>query len=142
MNQAYKLLKLNTGDDIVCKTEENLSLKDKDSIFVQDPMILNQIRVPYGSGIMESYTLSPWLALSDDEFYEIPVHYIILAANVKETLKDNYIKYVQDRKEAELHESMTADDLEVEESENQIEKEDNHENLRNTISRRRGKLVH
>jgi hypothetical protein len=37
---------------------------------------------------------------------------------------------------------MTADDLEVEESENQIEKEDNHENLRNTISRRRGKLVH
>ena len=29
MNQSYKLLKLNTGDDIVCKTEENLSLKDK-----------------------------------------------------------------------------------------------------------------
>jgi hypothetical protein len=77
-----------------------------------------------------------------NEFYEIPVQYIILAANVKETLKDNYIKYVQDRKEAELHETMTADDLEVEESENQIEKEDNHENLRNTISRRRGKLVH
>jgi hypothetical protein len=142
MNQTYKLLKLNNGEDIVCKTEENLSLKDKQSIFIQDPMVLNQVRTPFGIGVMESYTLSPWIALAEDEFYEIPVQYIILAANVKETLKDNYIKYVQDRKEAELHETMTADDLEVEESENQIEKEDNHENLRNTISRRRGKLVH
>ena len=142
MNQTYKLLKLNNGEDIVCKTEENLSLKDKETIFIQDPMVLNQLRTPFGAGVVESYTLSPWLALAEDEFYEIPVNYIILAANVKETLKDNYIKYVQERKEAELNERMTAEDLEVEESDNQIEKEDNHENLRNTISRRRGRLVH
>ena len=142
MNQSYKLLKLNSGEDIVCKTEENLSLKDKETIFIQDPMVLNQLRTPFGAGVVESYTLSPWLALAEDEFYEIPVHYIILAANVKETLKDNYIKYVQERKEAELNERMTAEDLEVEESDNQIEKEDNNENLRNTISRRRGRLVH
>ena len=142
MNQSYKLLKLNSGEDIVCKTEENLSLKDKETIFIQDPMVLNQIRTPFGPGVVESYTLSPWLALAEDEFYEIPVNYIILAANVKETLKDNYIKYVQDRKEAELNEKMTAEDLEVEESDNQIENEDNHENLRHTISRRRGRLVH
>ena len=142
MNQAYKLLKLNTGDDIVCKTEENLSLRDKDTIFIQDPMVLNQIRTPFGTGVVESYTLSPWLALAEDEFYEIPVNYIILAANVKDTLKDNYIKYVQDRKEAELNERMTAEDLEVEESDNQIEKEDNHENSSNTPRTRRGRFVH
>lgn len=142
MNYSYKLLKLNSGEDIVCKTEETLSLKDKQSIIIQDPMVLNQLRTPYGAGIVESYTLSPWLALSDDEFYEIPVQYIILAANVKETLKENYIKYVQDRKEAELLESVSTDDLEVEESDNQIEKEDKHENLSNTPSRRRGRLVH
>ena len=142
MNQTYKLLKLNSGEDIVCKTEENLSLTDKQSIFIQDPMVLNQVRTQFGAGVMESYTLSPWLALSDDEFYEIPVHYIILAANVKETLKDNYIKYVQDRKEAELNERMTVEDLEVEESDNQIEKEDNHENSSNTPRIRRGKLIH
>jgi hypothetical protein len=142
MNQSYKLLKLNSGEDIVCKTEENLSLKDKETIFIQDPMVLNQLRTPFGAGVVESYTLSPWLALAEDEFYEIPVHYIILAVNIKETLKDNYIKYVQERKEAELNERMTAEDLEVEESDNQIEKEDNNENLRNTISRRRGRLVH
>ena len=138
MNQAYKLLKLNTGDDIVCKTEENLSLKDKESIFIQDPMVLNQIRVPYGSGIMESYTLSPWMAMTEDEFYEIPVRYIIVAADIKENLKDNYIKYVQNRKEAELN----AECEDEEESDNsEIEKDPNYENSQST-TRRRGRLVH
>ena len=140
MNQAYKLLKLNTGDDIVCKTEENLSLTDKESIFVQDPMVLNQIRVPYGSGIMESYTLSPWMAMTEDDFYEIPVRYIIVAADIKENLKDNYIKYVQNRKEAELSaEEALCDDEESDNSE--IEKETNYENSQNTTKRRR-RLVH
>jgi len=138
MNQSYKLLKLNTGDDIVCKTEENLSLKDKESIFVQDPMVLDQIRVPYGSGIMESYTLSPWMAMTEDTFYEIPVRYIIVAADIKENLKDNYIKYVQNRKEAELN----AECEDKEESDNsEIEKDPNYENSQSTI-KRRGKLVH
>ena len=50
MNQTYKLLKLNSGEDIVCKTEENLSLTDKQSIFIQDPMVLNQVRTQFGSG--------------------------------------------------------------------------------------------
>jgi len=139
MNQSYKLLKLNTGDDIVCKTEENLSLKDKESIFVQDPMVLNQIRVPYGSGIMESYTLSPWMAMTEDDFYEIPVRYIIVAADIKENLKDNYIKYVQNRKEAELIADASPDDDESDNSE--IEKEPNYENRQSTI-KRRGRLVH
>ena len=105
-------------------------------------MLLNQIRVPYGAGIMESYTLSPWLSLAEDEFYEIPVHYIILAANIKDTLKDNYIKYVQDRKESELEQiESEKDDLEVEESETTIENETNYENSQIT-RRRRGRLVH
>jgi len=141
MNQSYKLLKLNTGDDIVCKTEENLSLKDKESIFVQDPMVLDQIRVPYGSGIMESYTLSPWMAMTKDDFYEIPVRYIIVAADIKENLKDNYIKYVQNRKEAELIAEQSSDELDEESDNSEIEKETNYENSQNT-TRRRGRLVH
>ena len=141
MNQAYKLLKLNTGDDIVCKTEENLSLKDRQSIFIQDPMILNQIRMPYGSGIMESYTLSPWMAMADDDFYEIPVQYIVVAADIKENLKENYIKYVQDRKEAELIAEQSSDEPDEESDNSEIEKENNYENSQSTI-RRRGRLVH
>lgn len=141
MNQSYKLLKLNTGDDIVCKTEENLSLKDKESIFVQDPMVLNQIRVPYGSGVMESYTLSPWMAMTEDTFYEIPVRYIIVAADIKENLKDNYIKYVQNRKEAELNSEEASCDDNDESDNSEIEKDPNYENSQST-TKRRGRLVH
>lgn len=141
MNTSYKLLKLNNGEDLVCKTEENLSLTDKQSIIIQDPMVLNQVRVPYGQGIVESYTLSPWMALCENEFYEIPVQYIIVAADIKETLKENYIKYVQDRKEADLiAETTSTDSVENESDNSEIENETNYENSQST--RRRRRLVH
>jgi hypothetical protein len=139
MNIGYKILKLNTGDDLVCKMEENLNIKEYQSIFVQDPMVLNQLRSPFGGGIIESYTLSPWIALSSDDFYEIPVQYIVVVADIKETLKENYIKYVQDRKEAEASEVMTAEEIELTNTEN----EDNNEKSEQTISSgRRRRLVH
>lgn len=139
MNIGYKILKLNTGDDIVCKMEENLNIKEYQSIFVQDPMVLNQLRSPFSGGIIESYTLSPWMALSSDDFYEIPVQYIVVVADIKETLKENYIKYVQDRKEAEASEVMTAEEIESTNTEN----EDNNEKSEQTISSgRRRRLVH
>jgi Ran GTPase-activating protein (RanGAP) involved in mRNA processing and transport len=139
MNTSYKLLKLNTGDDLICKMEEDLNIKEKQSIFVQDPMVLNQLRSPFSGGIIESYTLSPWMALSSDEFYEIPVQYIVVVADIKEALKENYIKYVQDRKEAEATENMTVEEIESTYSEN----EDNNEKSEQTISSgRRRKHVH
>jgi hypothetical protein len=104
MNTSYKLLKLNNGEDLVCRTEEILSLKDRENILIYDPMILTQIRMPYGGGIIESYTLSPWLALAENEFYELPVQYIMVFADVKDKLKANYIQYVESRKEIELKE--------------------------------------
>jgi len=119
--------------------EENLNIKEYQSIFVQDPMVLNQLRSPFNGGIIESYTLSPWMALSSDDFYEIPVHYIVVVADIKETLKENYIKYVQDRKEAEASEVMTAEEIESTNTEN----EDNNEKSEQTISSgRRRRLIH
>jgi hypothetical protein len=139
MNTSYKILKLNTGDDLVCKMEEDFNLKEKQSIFVRDPMVLNQLRSPYGAGIIESYTLSPWMALSSDEFYEIPVQYIVVVADIKEALKENYIKYVKDRKEADALEESMPDEPE----DTNLENEDSNEKIEQTIiSSRRRKLVH
>jgi len=101
MTLGFKVLKLNSGEDIVCKTDEAINLKDNFSIFIKDPLVLNQIRSNYGSAIVESYTLSPWFALAEEEFYEIPVRNIVTYASAKEELKENYIKYLDARKEAE-----------------------------------------
>ena len=131
---GFKVLKLISGEDIVCKTDELINLKDNFSIFIKDPLVLNQIRTRLTDAMMESYTLAPWFALAEEEFYEIPIRNIISYANVNDELKENYIKYLTARKEAEenaIDIDDEARDLILEE--NDDEKHDNG----NSRSRRR-----
>ena len=100
-NPNVKILKLTSGEDIVCKTfDECKDLKDR-NILILDPVILNQIRVPRGDMIVESYILSPWSALSAANVFEISTSHIIVATDIKETLKDNYITFVDAKHEVE-----------------------------------------
>ena len=131
---SFKVLKLISGEDIVCKTDEVINLKENFSIFIKDPLVLNQIRTRLTDAVMESYTLAPWFALAEEEFYEIPIRNIISYANVNDELKENYIKYLTARKEAEenaIDIDDEARDLILEE--NDDEKHDNG----NSRSRRR-----
>jgi len=134
MTLGFKVLKLISGEDIVCKTDDSINLKGAFSIFIKDPLVLNQIRTKLHNAVMESYTLAPWFALAEEEFYEIPISNIITYATAKEELKENYIKYLTARKEAE----ETAIDIDDEArdlilEENEDEKHDNG----NSRSRRR-----
>jgi hypothetical protein len=134
MTLGFKVLKLISGEDIVCKTDDAINLKGAFSIFIKDPLVLNQIRTKLHNAVMESYTLAPWFALAEEEFYEIPISNIITYATAKEELKENYIKYLTARKEAE----ETAIDIDDEArdlilEENEDEKHDNG----NSRSRRR-----
>ena len=131
---GFKVLKLISGEDIVCKTDELINLKDNFSIFIKDPLVLNQIRTRLTDAMMESYTLAPWFALAEEEFYEIPIRNIISYANVNDELKENYIKYLIARKEAEENAIDVTDEVRdsiLEENDN--EKHDNG----NSRSRRR-----
>ena len=131
---GFKVLKLISGEDIVCKTDEVINLKENFSIFIKDPLVLNQIRTKLHNAVMESYTLAPWFALAEEEFYEIPIRNIISYANVNDELKENYIKYLIARKEAEENAIDVTDEVRdsiLEENDN--EKHDNG----NSRSRRR-----
>ena len=100
-NPTVKILKLTSGEDIVCKTfDECKDLKDR-NITITDPVILHQIRMPKGDMIVESYILSPWSALSAANVFEISADHIIVATDIKETLKDNYFTFVDAKNEIE-----------------------------------------
>lgn len=104
-----KILKLTSGEDIVCKTyDECIDLKGR-NISITDPVVLHQIRMPKGDMIVESYILSPWVALADTEIFEISTDHIIVAVDTKETLKDNYIKFIDSRSVPEISEVEEKD---------------------------------
>ena len=140
-----KILKLTSGEDIICKTfDECKDLKGR-NISITDPVVLNQIRMPRGDMIVESYILSPWVALGTTESFEISTDHIIVAVDTKETLKDNYIKFIDSRSVPEISE-VEEKDLDTEQIQEIVDKfintleEEPNENKE--LPKRRGRTLH
>ena len=109
----YKFLRLTSGDSIICKTTDDCKqLTGKRIISVSDPVILNMLRLPRDGVLIESYVLFPLFSFSEENVYEIPVHQIVVATNIKESLKNNYLEYImyRDNKDELYTESDDAEE--------------------------------
>ena len=101
-NPYYKYLKLSSGDNIICTTTDDCEdIYDRKSIKVTQPVILSAIRMPSSRGIVESYIMYPLFTFTEEEEYVIPTSQIVLAINIKENLKNNYLTYLSERDEEE-----------------------------------------
>ena len=121
----YKFLRLTSGDSIICKTTDDCKqLTGKRIISVSDPVILNMLRLPRDGVLIESYVLFPLFSFSEENVYEIPVHQIVVATNIKESLKNNYLEYImyRDNKDELYAESDDAEETDEEIIEELFEK--------------------
>ena len=121
----YKFLRLTSGDSIICKTTDDCKkLTGKRIISVTDPVILNMLRLPRDGVLIESYVLFPLFSFSEENVYEIPVHQIVVATNIKESLKNNYLEYImyRDNKDELYAESDDAEETDEEIIEELFEK--------------------
>ena len=121
----YKFLRLTSGDSIICKTKDDCKqLTGKRIISVTDPVILNMLRLPRDGVLIESYVLFPLFSFSEENVYEIPVHQIVVATNIKESLKNNYLEYImyRDNKDELYAESDDAEETDEEIIEELFEK--------------------
>jgi hypothetical protein len=121
----YKFLRLTSGDSIICKTTDDCKqLTGKRIISVTDPVILNMLRLPKDGVLIESYVLFPLFSFSEENVYEIPVHQIVVATNIKESLKNNYLEYImyRDNKDELYTESNDAEETDEEIIEELFEK--------------------
>ena len=121
----YKFLRLTSGDSIICKTTDDCKqLTGERIISVSDPVILNMLRLPRDGVLIESYVLFPLFSFSEENVYEIPVHQIVVATNIKESLKNNYLEYImyRDNKDELYTESDDAEETDEEIIEELFEK--------------------
>ena len=113
-NPYYKYLKLSSGDNIICTTTDDCEdIYDRKSIKVTQPVILSAIRMPSSRGIVESYIMYPLFTFTEEEEYISPTSQIVLAINIKENLKNNYLTYLSQQEEED--DELVADDDEDEE---------------------------
>ena len=110
----YKYLKLSSGDNIICMTADDCEdIYDRKTIKVRQPVILSAIRMPSSRGIVESYIMYPLFSFTEEEVYTIPTSQIVLAINIKENLKNNYLTYLSQREDEE--DELVADDDTIDE---------------------------
>ena len=112
-NLNYKLLKLTSGETIVCSTEDPCTdLTKNKTITITNPVALNHVRIPRGSVLVESYIMLPWMSFTEDNTFEVSTSQIIVAATIKEELRKNYIEYIIGRSKED---SEQEEDIEFEE---------------------------
>lgn len=115
MNETleYKYIKLSNGDSIVCKTNDIANLNSKTTIFVCDPVLITPIRMPKGMNIVETYIMTPWISISDEKIFELNTSQIVLATDVKEHFKDNYISFIETKEEESSKDKPTRTSNEI-----------------------------
>ena len=85
-NTQYKIVKLTTGENIICKiVSENEKLK------VSHPLRMDVVTHMTQKGLAESLNLSRWLQpFSDQKIYTINMNHVLLIADVSLGLERYY----------------------------------------------------
>lgn len=141
--QYYKIIKLSTGDDLVCTLQNpEVDLVKNKTITVSNPVVLNVMRMPRGEMLVESYVMLPWVSFAEEEIYEIPTRQILTTANIKDKLKENYLEFVRrrtdDTDDFEEDEVSPEQDLFDELMEQLAEGDENEDDERNHTGGRSG----
>lgn len=112
----FKILKLKTGETILCKMNSTISsITTQSHIEINDPVqvIPHKENVRQGQVLSESFLMRPWIGLSDSEDFILNVDIVLTIGNIKQDVKRQYVQYLQQAQETrDKHErSDAADDL-------------------------------
>lgn len=104
------LIKLANGENVICETCENCeSFINEKFIEIYNPVLLNVLRIPKGSRLIESYMMLPWFGFSNADTCQVAVDKIITMVEVGDTVKENYMEYIENSKA----DSETSEELSV-----------------------------
>jgi hypothetical protein len=115
-----KLLKLSNGEDIIMSTEDNYeTFKDKEFLIGKHAVQVGVVRIPRGTGVMETYILQPWIRMAATDLVSIPVTSVVAIVDIDEKAAQQYLSFVEDKPglTLEVSEEEDLEELNFEEEE-------------------------
>lgn len=115
-----KLLKLSNGEDIIMSTEDNYeTFKDKEFLIGKHAVQVGVVRIPRGTGVMETYILQPWIRMAATDSVSIPVTSVVAIVDIDEKAAQQYLSFVEDKPglTLEVSEEEDLEELNFEEEE-------------------------
>jgi len=132
--ENYKLVKLLSGETLVCSIQEDnfdLEVYDNKTISLYNPVLINALKMPSTRGMVESFIFSPWGFFSSQEKFLVQMNHIIMIADLKDSIKEYYLDYINQTDEEAV---IKSNDDSIEEDD-EIEDED-FEDFFNSITKK------
>lgn len=122
--ENYKLVKLLSGETLVCSIQEDnfdLEVYDNKTISLYNPVLLNALKMPSTRGMVESFIFSPWGLFSSQEKFLVQMNHIIMIADLKDSIKEYYLDYINQNDEEAAIKSDDSDEEEIEDDDEDFE---------------------
>lgn len=110
-----KLIKLDNNDMIIAQISED-SYGEYD-LFMIDPVQVQIHQFQHHGKIIETYSLKPWIPLTDDCVLEVPYNKILNTSCPSDNVIDRYIEFLTDEEDLDFNEVETKANLESNEEE-------------------------
>lgn len=122
--ENYKLVKLLSGETLVCTIREDnfdLEVYDNKTISLYSPVLLNALKMPSTRGMVESFIFSPWGFFSSQEKFLVQINHIVMIADLKDSIKEYYLDYINQSNEEAVIKSNDSDEEEIEDGDEDFE---------------------
>ncbi len=93
----YKIVKLKTGETILCTMDADVtSVSSTSYLSINEPVqVIPHKETRKGRHIVgESFLMRPWIGLSDSEEFTVSVDVVMTIGNVKSEVKRQYVDYL------------------------------------------------
>lgn len=89
MDEAPQILKFMNGDLVVAK------LQTKETTYVlEDPVAVVPVQIVREDLVGETFVLKPWIGISTDTTYEIPMSCVMTLAKLRLSLLEQYTNFI------------------------------------------------
>jgi hypothetical protein len=92
-----KLIKLDNNDLIIAQLSENSY--DEYDLFMIDPVHVQTHQLMHRGRIIETYSLKPWIPLSNEFILEVPYDKILNISSPSDGVIDRYIEFLTEEEE-------------------------------------------
>lgn len=127
MTEYHKVIKLRTGENIVCKCrmQNNDDYYKYNFVEVTRPVVILSHAIYSGDELVEStgFYFKPWVEISNDVSYRIPIENIVTVCALNKSLIDKYEKYIEFNKQENITFASESERLKKEQEESDILKQ-------------------
>jgi hypothetical protein len=89
--ESPQVIKLKNGEVLIASIFDY-----KDGIaLIENPIAVVAVPVMHDSAMGETFLLKPWIGISSNQSYGIPLSEILLTCSLRPQLMEQYIKYVE-----------------------------------------------